>query len=249
MSDTGNSFTDYGLYDVNDSLEIFLPDTDIKFEKISSDVFSYYRKNSDGKIIEKMIPVNSTTLKIEVAPIRPLNHPARRTTAMYLEFDKEIYLSEESAATVFVSCPIEIGLFIVHGEHRDSLDFVSCNVYNSRFGLYGSPDTGILCKYSKSQIVNSHSDAIPYRNGIMKILLKNELSVGKSISKIVFTITDNSVYYNEKNAMFDGIIAVLKKRGRTDIIDIDQVSLETDWIQSPTWEPTTTKTHMEMGVD
>ena len=84
MSEAENTFSNYGLYDVDDSLEISLPDTEIKFDKISSDVFSYYRKNSDGKIIEKMIPVESNTLKIEVAPIRPLNHPARRTSAMYL---------------------------------------------------------------------------------------------------------------------------------------------------------------------
>ena len=60
-----------------------------------------------------MIPSKSNDLKIEIAPIRPLNYPARRTGYVFLKFDKEIYLSENSSASIFVHCPIEIGLFFL----------------------------------------------------------------------------------------------------------------------------------------
>ena len=95
-----------------DELELLLPNTSIKFHRISDNAFSYFRKNSEGKIVEKIIPVKSNDLKIELAPIRPLNYPARRTNHVFLKFDKEIYLSENSAASIFIHCPIEIGIFL-----------------------------------------------------------------------------------------------------------------------------------------
>ena len=142
------TFSNYGVYEVNDHLELSCPNTVIKIEKIGESAFSYFRQDSEGKVIEKMIPVKSNNIKIEAALIRPLNHPARRTGYIFLKFDKEIYLSHDSAVSIFVHCPIEIGIFLIPDSNRESLDWITCNPLNSRFGLYGSPDTGTLCKYA-----------------------------------------------------------------------------------------------------
>ena len=58
MSDDNgqSSFSKYGLYTVNENLELTLPETMIKFERIGENAFSYFRRDSEGKIIEKMIP-------------------------------------------------------------------------------------------------------------------------------------------------------------------------------------------------
>ena len=117
-----NDFSGYGVYSISDSLDLTFPNTEIKFERLSSKVFSYFRTNAEGNTVEKIIPVESEQLQIEACPIRPLNHPARRTNYVFLQFDKELFLSENASATVFVQCPIEIGLFIVHHNHKDSLD-------------------------------------------------------------------------------------------------------------------------------
>ena len=153
MSDNPETvLSNYGIYDLKDELELLLPNTSIKFHRISDNAFSYFRKNSEGNIIEKIIPVKSNDLKIELAPIRPLNHPARRTNHIFLKFDKAIHLSANSAASIFIHCPIEVGIFLIHDSIHDSLDWITCDPLNSRFALYGAPDTGILCKYAKSII-------------------------------------------------------------------------------------------------
>ena len=70
------------VYDLESDLELLLPNTIIKFHRISDNAFSYFRKNSEGmQVVEKIIPVKSNNPKIELAPIRPLNHPARRTNS------------------------------------------------------------------------------------------------------------------------------------------------------------------------
>ena len=250
MSDENSgSFSNYGIYDVTDQLELSLPNTAIKFERVGENAFSYSRTDSEGNTAEKMIPADSNELKIELAPIRPLNHPARRTNFVFLKFDKEIYLSEDSAASIFVHCPIEIGVFLLHGTHRESLDWVTCNPLNSRFGLYGSPDTGTLCKYAEVTLATDFSDSIPYVEGVMKIIIENTLETGQTVSKVIFPITDNSLYYEDSKAILDGIKVTLRKRAVVSIADVQPDPLSTDWTKSPTWEDTTTSGSMEMGLE
>ena len=249
MSDSESVYSNYGVYEVNENLQLFLPNTEIKIDKIGENAFSYFRKDSEDKIIEKMIPVKSDEIKIELAPIPPLNHPARRTGHVFLKFDREIYLSKNSAASIFVHCPIEIGIFLIHGSNRESLDWITCNPLNSRFGLYGSPDTGTLCKYAQVSLATDYNDSLPYVEGVMKIIIENTLSSGQTISKVIFPITDNSLYYEDSKTIIDGIKVTMKKRAVVNIVDVKTTSVETDWTASPTWEDTTVSASLEMGLD
>ena len=241
--------SNYGIYDLEDELEFFLPNTSIKFHRITDNAFSYFRKNSEGRIIEKIIPVKSNDLKIELAPIRPLNHPARRTDHIFLKFDKAIHLSANSAASIFIHCPIEVGIFLIHDSIHDSLDWITCDPLNSRFALYGSPDTGTLCKYAKVSSAIDYNDSNSYLEGVMQIILENTLSSSQSISKVVFPITDNALYYENSKTIIDGIKITMKKRAAVNIADVNTMSLETDWSKSPTWEDKIANTHMEMGLE
>ncbi|MFQ5476014.1 MAG: DUF432 domain-containing protein [Nitrosopumilus sp.] len=251
MSDetSESTFSNYGVYEISENLELSFPNTSIKIEQVGENAFSYFRKDSEGQIIEKIIPTKSNELKIEVAPIRPLNHPARRTGYVFLKFDKEIHLSKNSAASIFVHCPIEIGIFLVNGSHKESLDFVTCNPINSRFGLYGSPDTGTLCKYAEVSLATDYSDSIPYVEGVMKIIVENTLETGQTVSKVIFPITDNSLYYDNSKTIIDGIKVTMKKRAVVSIADVKTDPVSTDWTKSPTWEDTTVSTTMEMGLE
>lgn len=242
-------FSKYGYYQISDNLKLLLPNTEIRVLKIGKNVFSYSRKDADDNIVEKIIPSKSDLLDIELAPIRPLNTPAKRTNYVYLELETPIFLSQSSSATVFIRCPIEIGVFIVQGDDRDSLDCFSCDPINSRFCLYGPAESGTLCKYFKTQIVESHNDSIPYLNGVLQVDLSNELSKGLSIEKIVFPVTDNSVYYEDSKAVLDSIIAVLRKKLTIEILDVVPKSLEIDWKKSPTYEKIENIKRIDMGVD
>ena len=251
MNDTPleNRFSKYGIYTITDSLELILPNVQINIDRIGDKAFSYTRKNSEENISEKIIPSISNEIKVELAPIQPLNHPARRTNYVFLKFDKDIFLSEESAASVFVHCPIEIGVFLVHNSHRDSLDWVTCDPGNSRFGLYGSPDSGTLCKYADVSMAKDMDDSNSYFNGVMKLVLENKLNKGQSISKVIFPIIENSIYYSESKAILDGIKVSLKKRAVVSIADVKVDPISTDWKKSPTWEDAGRAKSMEMGME
>ena len=250
MGDDQNfQYSNYGLYSVDDSLELSFPDTTVKIKKIGDNVFSYDKIDSEDNIIEKIIPASSPSLKIEVAPIRPLNYPARRTDYLYLDLESSIFLSAGSSAVVLVNCPIEIGIFLINDGKHESLDWFTCHPFDSRFCLYGSPESGTLCKYAHSNIVESLDASIPFINGIMEINLKNELSKGITVSKIVFPISDYSIYYKNSKTIFDSLTAVLKKKLTLEILDADPVPIQTDWTKSPTYERVEHTKTIDMGVE
>ena len=249
MTEINSDYTNYGIYDITDSIDLSFPNTEIKFRNIGTNVFSYFRRDSEDNTIEKMIPTKNNKIRIEVAPIRPINHPSHRTSYIYLELETPIFLSENSQAKIFARCPIEIGIFLIDGENKNSLDFFTCDPINSRFGLYGTPESGTLCKYAKSEIVESYDDSKPYINATMEINFGNELSRGQSISKIIFPVTENSIYYDDSKAIYDSIDAVLKKKLTVETLDISSRNISTDWTKSPDYERKELVKRLNMGVD
>ena len=115
--------------------------------------------------------------------------------------------------------------------------------------MYGSPDTGTLCKYAKVSLATDFNDSIPYVEGVLKIVIENNLKTGQTVSKVIFPITDNSIFYENSKSIIDGIKVTLKKRAVVSIADVKTEPVETDWIKSPTWEDTTSSTGMEMGLE
>ncbi|MCV0392405.1 MAG: DUF432 domain-containing protein [Nitrosopumilus sp.] len=244
-----SKFDDYGIYVIDQNKEFLFPNVEIKIEKISPNVFSYNRKDSENNLVEKMIPTKEEQLILEFTPIRPVNYPARRTNYVYLDFETPVFLSEGSAAKIFVRCPIEIGVFLIHDERKDSLDWFTCDPFNSRFGLYGNPESGTLCKYAKSDIVESYDDSIPFFNAVMEVNLKNNLDKGYLVSKIIFPISDNSVYYDHSKAIIDSLDVVLRKKVILEIIDVASKPIITDWKIAPTFEHITSIKRMDMGLE
>ena len=53
-SETSESvFSNYGLYTISDNLELSLPNTEIKIERMGSNVFSYTRNDSESNLDKK----------------------------------------------------------------------------------------------------------------------------------------------------------------------------------------------------
>ena len=243
-------YSNYGLYEIEEKLDLFFPSVEVRIRRTEDTNFSYLRKDSEGNVVEKIIPSISKKIQLEVAPIRPLNYPARRTNFVYLKFEKEVFLSENASTSFLVRCPLDIGIFLVHDSHKDSMDWFTCDPSGSRFGLYGAPDTGNLCKYHKVPIVNSELDSELHLSCVMRISFENLLDRGYSITKAIFPITDHMLYYKGEKSQLDSLKVTLRKRLAVEYVETAEVRLEqTDWIKSPSWEKDTQTPSMEMGLE
>jgi len=240
----------YGIYEIKENVELLFPSIKAQIKRDHEKSFLYSRVDSEGNKVEKIIPSDQDMITIEVAPIRPLNYPARRTNFVYLDFNKEVFLSKGASTSFLVRCPIEIGIFLVHEAHKDSMDSFSCDPSRARFGLYGSPDTGILCKYFKVPIIKSELDSEPYHSCVIRLSFENLLERGFSITKVVFPITDHSIYYESQKAQLDPLQVKLRKRGVVEFAEAFEDPLENmTWAKSPSWEDDTHTPSMEMGLE
>lgn len=246
-----NEYSDYGIYEIEQESEFFFPSIEIRIKRIDKGNFLYLRKDSEGKMTEKIVPTpDNKKMKIEIAPIRPLNYPAHRTNFVYLKLDQEVFLSEGASTSFLARCPIEIGVFLVHDSHKDSMDWFTCDPSKSRFGLYGAPDTGNLCKFYKVPIVENELDSVPYYNCVMQLNFENLLDRGYSITKAIFPITDHFLYYRNNKTQLDSLNVTLRKRMSVEYVETAESRLDKlDWTKSPSWEKDTETPAVEMGLE
>ena len=66
MSTDPPIFSNFGIYDVDDSLDLVFPNTNVKIERIGEHAFSYLREDTDQNIVEKMIPAKSNHIQVEI---------------------------------------------------------------------------------------------------------------------------------------------------------------------------------------
>ncbi|HEX5358764.1 MAG TPA: DUF432 domain-containing protein, partial [Candidatus Nitrosotalea sp.] len=118
---------------------------------MSKDKFHYKRMNSNC-VVEKIITIRTDDLEMEFVPTHPLYTPSYKTDYMFLRFMQPIFVSRNSVTDIFVSVPIEIGLYFTGNAIREPFDVFSCEPAYSRYALYGDPDQGTICKYAKVMI-------------------------------------------------------------------------------------------------
>ncbi|CAD6520765.1 conserved hypothetical protein [metagenome] len=221
-----NTFSNYGNYEVSDKLDLHLPKTEIYLKRKSNNRLSYYRKNSSNQEIRKSILQSDESTRLELCPILPLHLPAKKThDLIFLRLDESIFVEKKSTINVLVQFPIEIGLFLINSndESKELFDCFTCEPMHSRFALYGTPEKGTLCMYSKVKLLDD-LDLDPYVFAKLKISLTNELTHGVFVRKLIFPITSHTIYYiaDSSEVHIDNITALIKEDVNNEIIEINR---------------------------
>ncbi|MGY5147288.1 MAG: DUF432 domain-containing protein [Candidatus Nitrosopumilus sp. bin_7KS] len=223
---TKENFSGYGMYDISDKLDLLLPKTEIHITRKLDGRLSYYRKNSTNQEIRKSIQQSNKDTKIELCPVLPLNLPAKKTNDLiFLRLEESLFVEKNSIVNILVQFPIEIGIFVINSSDnsKELFDCFTCEPMHSRFALYGTPEQGNLCMYSKVKLLEDN-ESDPYIFAKMKVTLSNELSHGAFVGKLVFPITVYTIYYldNSHEVHIDDVKCVIKQDVGKDIIEINQ---------------------------
>src|SRR3989338_197097 len=245
------NFSKYGRYSVKDELELEFPSTKISISRIDNEKFSYKRTNSENESINKIISAKSPGFGIEVAPVIPVNLPKHKTDFLFLRLTEKLFLNKNSSAEIVIPLPIEIGVFYIEHNKAETFDFFTCDPLHSRYGLYGQPEEGMLCKYAKVSLINANEES-PFVYAKMKVFVHNELDKGVSLGKIVFPVTDHELYYKDANVLVDNLKVAVKHIGALELVEViqDTVKKPDGWTKSPTHRHKTDyKFSMEKGFD
>lgn len=152
-----------------------------------------YRRTLGTDKVEKIILGNGKHLIIN--PVEPINTPKEITPNLLIEFEKTLLLAGGAKRRIFLTFPIEIGVFISDKGNNNLQLLDVMTLARQKFTLYGEVSNGVICKHWKSSIYSASPSPNPLQEGIMELTLRNNSSDWASISKAVFSAYGMKLYY------------------------------------------------------
>jgi uncharacterized protein len=131
-----------------------------------------------------------------IAPVEPVNLPRQVASHLMIEFGREIMLEAEASQTIYLTFPIEIGVFVGRKEKNEILDVFTLT--NPKYTLYGEPRNGFICKYWKSLVHTQEPQPNPLYEGVVRLDLHNSSRNWVFVNKAMFNAVGMKIFYNEK---------------------------------------------------
>jgi hypothetical protein len=164
-----------------------------------------YRRDLAGAWVEKAVSAGLTRLLVH--PVEPFYTGSETGRYLELEFPP-LVLEPGATETVFLTFPVEIGVFVEGLQDTEVIDAFSLT--RPKFSLYGTPRHGFITRFARS---DRHREIPPVdraREGVLKLALRNSLAEWASVSRVVLPDTEISVYASE----FAGMMAMMRITGR-----------------------------------
>ena len=152
-----------------------------------------YRRTLGTDNVEKIILGDEKRLIIN--PVEPLNTPKEITPNLLIEFEKILLLAAGAKRKIFLTFPIEIGVFIADKGDKNLQLLDVLRLVRQKFTLYGEVSNGVICKHWKSQIYSISPSPNPLQEGVIELTLRNASSDWAPISKVVFSAYGMKLYY------------------------------------------------------
>jgi len=158
----------------------------------SGDGFTYTRTVGED-IVSKQILTD--TAKLNISPIEPLNLPMKLTSALQIELENAIVIKPQSKRKVYLTFPVELGVFLYAERSQKSIDIFSLK--KPKYTLYGDVSTGTICKYWKSTVFPDIPETNILHEGVIELSIKNNSIDWIEIHKVVFNAYGMKIFYDE----------------------------------------------------
>jgi uncharacterized protein len=197
----------YGSYDFPFFVE--KEEISISMEKIEK--LWMYKRTLGAKKVEKLVlgegkhitinPVEPVNTPKEITPnllteLETINTLKEITPNLLIEFEKTLILAGGARKKIFLTFPIEIGVFILDKGNKNLQLLDVFTLVRQKFTLYGEVTNGMVCKRWKSEVYSVPPSLDPLKEGIIELTLKNTTSDWASVSKAVFSAFGMRLYYD-----------------------------------------------------
>ncbi|MEM0350532.1 MAG: DUF432 domain-containing protein [Archaeoglobaceae archaeon] len=233
----------YGEYRLSE-LNISVRDLKIWCEKNG---FYRYKRVLGDREIEKVLSSDS---KVILNPVEPVNLPRNLTNYLFIHFGKPVIVEPASSVTIFLTFPIEIGVFVAKDENFEDIDIFS--FVKPKYALYGEPRGGIIARYWKSDVLSYLPKIDPLEFGIMKLRIVNISNSWCEVNKAVFDVYGMKIYYNRDIVSSVAEMRVYSKRvAETNFLDkplLDDMKKALELFVARKIPILSTKMTMEWGI-
>lgn len=153
-----------------------------------------YRRDCLDEKVEKRLLAGGG--KVLLNPVEPLNRPKVLTPHLLVAFEKILVVEPRISEKIFVTFPIEIGVYISTNKDFHLIDVFTFT--RPKFTVYGDPRNGVLCKYWESGIHSSMPSTDPFHEGLIELSISNTMSDWIEVTKSVFNANGMKIYYNDR---------------------------------------------------
>lgn len=173
-----------------------------------------YSRNCAGSMVKKHLA--SEGGRIIVNPVEPVNLPEEVTRFLELRFEP-LLLEPSSRQTVYLTFPVEIGVFVATQEDAHLLDIFSLN--RPRYSLYGLPDWGYITRWYQSALHHEIPATDPLREGVLALEIRNDASTWVEVSRAVFDSVGMKIYYHSFVSMWAEMRVINSTVAETNFFD------------------------------
>ena len=185
--------------------------------EIEGDNLIYSRTHADLNVRKILM---GKRRRIQVDPIAPITRPKHVTPYLFIEFNHPLVVHTQDTLAVLLKFPVEIGVFLLGKKERTLLDTLSW--LNPEYALYGDPRSGVICRYSKSEIYTTVPEIEPLREGLLKLEIVNKSPEWTELNQVVFNTLGMRIYYD------NNLVAA-----KAQIEIQNAISADTEFVDSP----------------
>lgn len=178
----------YGTYDYTLSYD----DGTLRIRVAKKGELSIYRREVLGEVLERILPREHASIIIQ--PVEPLAVPKQVSRFLEIAFNP-VMVGPRASTTIFLTFPVDIGVFIETGAIREVLDIFTLNP--TKHSLYGTPKAGVITRWHKSDVWSEVPQRDSIREGILQLLMKNETDEIVTVSRAVFEGHGMVLYYGD----------------------------------------------------
>jgi hypothetical protein len=157
---------------------------------------TYLRSAGSEPPVRATIMTDREEAIIGVFPVPPIFTPKQVAKNVYLKFNTPVIVDQRSEVVVYAKMPIEIGIFRQSDDEELLIDAFSPTP--QRYALYGSPESGVVCRFADSEATGNKDEIQPekYREALVRIKIRNDIDnivrVGKVIVPLDSVILDHA---------------------------------------------------------
>lgn len=194
----------WGLYD----LPVALHTREVTLSAEKNDRGFFYYREGLGETIEKVILAEGGRLLIN--PTEPLQKPSELTPYLLIDFEQPVVVEPKASMEIMLTFPVETACAFV-GDKAEPKVIDVFSLTRPKFTLYGSPRSGMVCKYWQSSVYFSFPEVNPLQEGIMKMEIKNTTGRWVDLTKGVFSAYGMKMYYHSRMVSLYATMRILNE--------------------------------------
>ncbi len=177
----------------------------------------HYRRMIEKAVREATIS-SSSGCRMLIQPVEPLYIPDPVTDFLEIKFN-EIMIEPNGKTVVFLTFPIEIGVFIDSKGNTDVIDIFTFK--SPKYSMYGSAHRGVITRWHKSQTYTYPPQVKNYEEGILRLTILNTADEWVYVSRVLMYEKGMFIHYDDHVVSMSAEMTILN-RETADVIGVDR---------------------------